>query len=304
MLTEARKLYSIYMDEITIGDKVYISSKRAAKITGYAKDYVGQLCREGRVEARLVGRNWYVLESAIREHRFGAVQESNAAAANFEEIPAEDRANTWQKPTYIAESPSMVPELAQKPAQEPVSSPAIADMQSAWREWFSDKKTVEALPDGSQDFKEEYLPMVLESAEPVDAKEEETVTLQRIESPIEPERVESEEENEIEIHKSYASRETGEQIPQTNIPVVDLTQKKQGRNIPTRPQIPVAANDKTSGNGVTRALLIVLALVAALVAIIGTGNADRYIGTTNTDSGPQKAIIDFLGGKSSYKSSL
>ena len=48
----------------------YVSSKRAAKITGYAKDYVGQLCREGRVSARLVGRNWYVLESSIREAPF------------------------------------------------------------------------------------------------------------------------------------------------------------------------------------------------------------------------------------------
>jgi hypothetical protein len=63
------------MDEITLDDKTYVSSKRAAKITGYAKDYVGQLCREGRVEARLVGRNWYVLESSIREHRFGAPED-------------------------------------------------------------------------------------------------------------------------------------------------------------------------------------------------------------------------------------
>lgn len=38
------------MDELIIGEKTYLSSKRAAKITGYAKDYVGQLCREGRVE--------------------------------------------------------------------------------------------------------------------------------------------------------------------------------------------------------------------------------------------------------------
>jgi hypothetical protein len=59
------------MDELTLDDKKYISSKQAAKITGYAKDYVGQLCREGRVQARLVGRSWYVLESSIKDHRFG-----------------------------------------------------------------------------------------------------------------------------------------------------------------------------------------------------------------------------------------
>lgn len=303
MLTEARKLYSIYMDEITIGDKVYISSKRAAKITGYAKDYVGQLCREGRVEARLVGRNWYVLESAIREHRFGAAESQDSAPAP-EKIATEDRANTWQKPTYIAESPSMVPELTQKPVQEPVSSPAIADMQSAWREWFSDKKAVEALPDGSEDFKDEYLPVVLESTEPVEEKEEEIVTLQRIESPIEQEKAQNEEGSEVEIHKSYASRETGEQVPQTNIPVVDLTPKRASTKKPINPKNAVNANRKSASDGVARALLIVIALIAVLVAIIGTGNADKYISGTSVNFGPQKAIIDFLGGKSNYESSL
>ncbi|VAW32769.1 hypothetical protein MNBD_CPR01-583 [hydrothermal vent metagenome] len=59
------------MDEITFDGEKYLSSKRAAKVTGYAKDYVGQLCREGRVTARLVGRNWYVLEESIKRHRFG-----------------------------------------------------------------------------------------------------------------------------------------------------------------------------------------------------------------------------------------
>src|ERR1700761_490911 len=77
------------MNELTLDGKIYVSSKRAAEMTGYAKDYVGQLCREGRVAARLVGRNWYVLEESIREHRFGpqeaptptnvAVLDSNAA---------------------------------------------------------------------------------------------------------------------------------------------------------------------------------------------------------------------------------
>src|SRR3989344_5795304 len=45
--------------------KKFISSKRASEITGYAKDYIGQLCRAGRIEARLVGRNWYVEEESI-----------------------------------------------------------------------------------------------------------------------------------------------------------------------------------------------------------------------------------------------
>ncbi len=60
------------MDELILDDKKYLSSKRAAKVTGYAKDYVGQLCREGRVEARLVGRNWYLPEPAGQPRPRGA----------------------------------------------------------------------------------------------------------------------------------------------------------------------------------------------------------------------------------------
>lgn len=49
----------------------YISSKRAASLVGYTKDYVGQLCRAGKVRARLVGRSWYVSEESIRQHKLG-----------------------------------------------------------------------------------------------------------------------------------------------------------------------------------------------------------------------------------------
>jgi hypothetical protein len=164
------------MDEITLDDKTYVSSKRAAEITGYAKDYVGQLCREGRVEARLVGRNWYVLEDSIREHRFGApaitVPES---PKNLPQIPemapdpvvavgapiAEAMENAWKSPNYTTiESPMLIPTLnteEKKPEinvidkyaehkgsygifKEEVTTPsttsAIKEMQSAWHDWF------------------------------------------------------------------------------------------------------------------------------------------------------------------------
>ena len=305
MSNEARKLYSIYMDEITIGEKVYISSKRAAKITGYAKDYVGQLCREGRVEARLVGRNWYVLESAIREHRFGSEQNSKDSAVIIEEDVADDRSSTWQKPSYVAESPSMVPELAPKTAQEVVESPAIADMQSAWREWFSEKKPVEALPDGSGDFKDEYLPVVLENTQPAAVQEEEAVVLlQRIQTPTELTEDDIEEESEVEIHKSYESRETGEQIPHTSIPVVDLSQRNTTSNTNLKQVKGNNTSKNSTGSGVLKAVFVVVAVAAILIAVVGTGNAERFISGTSADFGIQRSVIDFLGGKSSYKSSL
>jgi len=56
------------MDELDIQGKKYISSKRASELTGYAKDYVGQLARAKKVPATRVGRAWYVELDAILKH--------------------------------------------------------------------------------------------------------------------------------------------------------------------------------------------------------------------------------------------
>src|SRR4029078_297853 len=38
-------------------------------LVGYTSDYVGQLCRGKKIEAHLFGRNWYVPEKAILNHK-------------------------------------------------------------------------------------------------------------------------------------------------------------------------------------------------------------------------------------------
>lgn len=284
------------MEEITIGDKIYISSKRAAKITGYAKDYVGQLCREGRVEAKLVGRNWYVLESSIREHRFG--KEEIAPEQPKKEVGAPDLIQTWQRPQYEAQSPVMVPELSPRgPILEPVGTKAVADMQSAWREWFQDKNQ-KALPSGEDDFKEESLPVVLE--EKIDeADTEEKVFLSRIQEPeldLGP-AVENNPEEEVTLHRSYGSREAGEQVPVTGVPVVDLSHRR-----PTKSESkPVK---RKGGAAVVRSLLLVLAFAAALVSIVGTGYAEGLLSGSGINLGAQRQIIDFLGGTSTVEKDI
>jgi len=72
------------MEEIEIQGRKFISSKRAATITGYAKDYVGQLAREEKVPATRVGRAWYVDESAIRSHAGLTVTEQPKTAEQTE----------------------------------------------------------------------------------------------------------------------------------------------------------------------------------------------------------------------------
>lgn len=129
------------MDEILIDERKYVSSKQAAKVTGYAKDYIGQLCREGRVPARLVGRSWYVLETAIHDHRFGkqGIEEENKEQNKDSSsvLPP-----TWESPRYEASPTEILPPLGRP--QDPESTTTangerkklLQDTQESWRAWF------------------------------------------------------------------------------------------------------------------------------------------------------------------------
>src|ERR1035437_3275471 len=108
------------MDEILIEGKKYVSSKQAAKMTGYAKDYVGQLCREGRVPARLVGRAWYVLESAIADHRFGNQVELKGKESIEETVPAVSK--TWEFPRYESVHTEVLPSINRLQDEEVTSA--------------------------------------------------------------------------------------------------------------------------------------------------------------------------------------
>lgn len=140
------------MNEITIGEKTYVSSKRAAEITGYAKDYIGQLCREGRVEARLIGRNWYLLDESIRKHRFGEQEfvGKSEDTAVVDGIPAVDA--LWESPRYESEEPKPLEVgteeaySAPKAQNGPQTSEFLSDMQTAWSEWFASKATQQETP--------------------------------------------------------------------------------------------------------------------------------------------------------------
>lgn len=57
--------------EIFLSEKKYISARRAAEITNYTPDYIGQLCRKGKVSTTLVGRTRYVCEEEILAYKNG-----------------------------------------------------------------------------------------------------------------------------------------------------------------------------------------------------------------------------------------
>ena len=138
-LHKPRYGYTAYMDEIFIEEKKYISSKQAAKITGYAKDYIGQLCREGRVPAQLVGRSWYVLESAIQDHRFGTPIQTDTAAAETVSPVQSILPPTWESPRYEPSPSETLPSISHVEIaneQENISVHSQQHIQDSWQAWF------------------------------------------------------------------------------------------------------------------------------------------------------------------------
>ncbi|HVX90800.1 MAG TPA: hypothetical protein VHC20_04185 [Candidatus Paceibacterota bacterium] len=258
------------MNELTLDGKTYVSSRRAAEITGYAKDYVGQLCREGHVEARLVGRNWYVLESSIREHRFGKPAEN--LATNIEPVPA------WNQAKYTTEEPAELPQLSPEasiasntvsPSREEVTRPGgaiLTDMESAWREWFTKRDEI------SGEGESEAVP--------------EEVVEERIEEEIA--------QDEI-VEDAYMRKEEGaeEQVPVTHLDlprqeaILDLSTQAYEEPV-EEDQEPVIIEERIVtrprrrtllGNMTIKSLFIGLALISVALAAVGTGFAQRIVGT-------------------------
>lgn len=286
--------YTSLMDELIIGEKAYIPSKKAAEITGYAKDYIGQLCREGRVEAKLVGRSWYVLESSIREHRFGpgVVAEAiiTAPVAPVEEVlsPVDESpvTNTWESPTYTPELVEEVVPVIKTTSLENTphfSEPKVADLQSSWETWFSKpadqsgvtSETFEATE--KDEVVEEYPEEEMEEAPVI---EEEPRTMHHevpsgahvlTITPIRPEATRMVQE------EVYVPR------PQPVAAYAHRTRAKAKRREVRR----------SKGTGlIARAVFVAFVMLVVAVAVVGTGFFDGVSSHTQFAS----PIIDFIGG--------
>lgn len=47
----------------------YISTKEAAELTGYTRQYIANLLKNGKVQGRMVGNRWLVLRQSILDYR-------------------------------------------------------------------------------------------------------------------------------------------------------------------------------------------------------------------------------------------
>lgn len=116
MVTKMKK------DSLAIDGKIYLSSRRAAEIAGYSKDYVGQLCRSGKLVCRSIGRLWYVDEVSLRKHQAESFKANQTSfrPADFVQgsapITKPISSSSLIEAVRGVSSPDLVPEKASKQA--------------------------------------------------------------------------------------------------------------------------------------------------------------------------------------------
>lgn len=89
----------------------YVASSKAADLTGYNQDYIGELARDGIIPARKVGRTWFVAKADLLAHKkekdemLRAVQAEAAGARKEQASPvAHTKPDTNFNVRYISES--------------------------------------------------------------------------------------------------------------------------------------------------------------------------------------------------------
>lgn len=237
------------MDELVIGDKKYVSSKQAAKATGYAKDYVGQLCREGRVPARLVGRSWYVLESAIKDHRFGDTKEEPTVNKR------DGKEARYESPRYSASTVETLPSInrlneeTEEESEEKKGNQELSErLQETWQAWFDRFEHIAGTP------AVEEPALVVEEGQREEKEEEE----------------QKEQEEQVPIRAIYHPQY--QPPPEEFLPRRALTEDEEEPKYETRHK----ARTRRFMFAVQTAGALI-ALASAVTAVLGSGYLDSYI---------------------------
>jgi hypothetical protein len=134
---------------VSFDGKDYISANRAAKLTGYNQDYIGQLARSNQILSRQVGKRWYVDRESLLKHKeekdalLAAVQVESVGLARPEDLqpvpetapaPVEEAVAAEEVthfsyvkeeevpliPEFESEEPEPMPEFPRRKVAEPV----------------------------------------------------------------------------------------------------------------------------------------------------------------------------------------
>lgn len=127
---------------ISFDGKDYVSAARAAEITGYHQDYVGQLARGGKILSRQVGNRWYVDREGILAHKeekddlLGAVQADSVGIKPLPpaETSYERKIDSWEPLNYETDSGALMPRLSIREnfaeAQEEVEEEVVVPVKN------------------------------------------------------------------------------------------------------------------------------------------------------------------------------
>lgn len=167
------------MQEVVFDGVHYIKAKELARELGYTADYLGQLCRSGKVDARLVGRSWFVSRASVLAHqeqryeqqRFAAKSHSNTDISNEIRISRVDVQPVLSKHTrknfyaHTAAAGTSLYLRTQNPHYEDDESPLVPQIDRANHEIkvdLSDARAVAVTTDVAQSvsFRPESLPVV------------------------------------------------------------------------------------------------------------------------------------------------
>lgn len=106
-------------DSFIFEGKKYISARRASEISDYASDYVGQLCRAGKLDCRMIGRSWFVTEESIHLHK-AAISREEAIRGRIE--------NLRGKPVKVSSQTSDDNSSAKASTESTASTPVVANV--------------------------------------------------------------------------------------------------------------------------------------------------------------------------------
>lgn len=74
------------MDTVEFNGVEYLKASVAARQFRYTQDYIGQLCRGKKIDARLVGRTWFVNPDSIKAHKSSRHQKTREILADEKSI--------------------------------------------------------------------------------------------------------------------------------------------------------------------------------------------------------------------------
>lgn len=111
------------MKTVVLEGKTYTKASEVAKQFRYTSDYIGQLCRGKKVDARLIGRTWFVYVPSVEAHRDQRYAYQKSQATPVPTLPSVQSEHSVDMTSKKFAKRVVPPPLTHRPF-EPKSPPA------------------------------------------------------------------------------------------------------------------------------------------------------------------------------------